>query len=324
MKSIYEVKINSMINYYEELKKEFKWDGDSVKHLVALTYAIKDKTLNTDEIKDVKAYLKKETGTFSPFRGTMMFALCGLISAASETPTVYLQNMIDNLKILKSVGFKSSTYLPTALYALSTVYEGNDVEGFAEKAYEIYKEMKKNHPFLTSGDDYALAILLASTNQNPDLLETYYKALNAEGFYKSNGLQMLSHIMTFNKSDVNASVARCKRVLDELKKNKLRVSYDYYPAVGLISLIDQNHDEVVQDLIDVSKYLSQQKKYKWLGKGMHIMMASAIITSEYIKDNDGDVVSTAVTVSVQAIIAAQQAAMIAAITASTAAASAAT
>lgn len=324
MKSIYEEKINSMINYYEQLKSEFKWDGDSVKHLVALTHVIKDKTLDTDQIKDVKAYLKKETGTFSPFRGTMMFALCGLISAASDNPTVHLQKMIDNQKILKSVGFKSTTYLPTALYALSTVYDGNDVEGFAEKAYEIYKEMKKNHPFLTSGDDYALAILLASTNQNPDLLETYYKALNEEGFYKSNGLQMLSHIMSFNKSDVSISVARCKRVLDELRKNKLRVSYDYYPAVGLISLIDQNQDEIIQDLIDVSKYLSHQKKYKWLGKGMHIMMASSIITSEYIKDHDGDVISTTVTVSIQAIIAAQQAAMIAAITASTAATSAAT
>ena len=83
-------------------------------------------------------------------------------------------------------------------------------------------------------------------------------------------------------------------------------------------MLDDDRGEIINDLIEVATYLSKQKKYKWLGKGMNILMASAIITSEYIKENDANVVATTLTVSIQAIIAAQQAAMIAAANASTA------
>ncbi len=323
MKSTYQAKVNEMIENYESLRKAFKWEGDGTKHLVALNYASKGKRLDVDELKSVKAFLKNETSAFSPFRGTMMFALCGLICATTDSPENYLKRMLDNQKVLKSVGFKNSTFLPTALYALSTVYEGNDVESYGEKAMAIYKEMKSNHPFLTSGDDYALAILLASTNQNPDLLERYYTALTQAGLAKCNGLQMLSHIMSFNTTDVSTAVEKCKYVYDELKANKLKVSYDYYPALGLISLLD-NQEEVVKDLVEVSTYLMHQKKYKWLGKGMNILMATTLIVSEYVIEHESDLVTTAVTVSIQAIIAAQQAAMIAAATATTAAAASAT
>lgn len=324
MKSVYEVKTKKMIDNFEILKSSFKWEMDSIKHLVALNYTLKDKIVNADEIKDVKVYLKKETGMFSPFKGTMMFALCGLLSATYDEPINVLQQMIDNEKTMKSVGFKNSTYLPTALYALASVYDGNDVEGFARKGFEIYQEMKKNHPFLTSGDDYALALLLASTNNNPDILEEHYTALHKRGFNKSNGLQMMSHIMSFNNLSVEKSADRCKQIYQALKENKLKVFQDYYPAIGLMALLNDDDNEIISDLIDVSKYISQQKKYKWLGKGMHIMMAAALISTEYVNGVEGEVVTTALTVSIQAIITAQQVAMIAAITASTAGASAAT
>ena len=249
-----------------------------------------------------------------------MFALSGLLCANSREPKKHFEYMLNNEKVLKCIGFKHSIYLPTALYALSSVYEGDDVAGYAEKAMGIYKEMRQNHPFLTSGDDYALAILLAATDHSPNLLEDYYQALNGRGFTKSNGLQMLSHIMAFSEKDVKDSVDKCERIYNHLKVNKLKVYSEFYSSIGLISLLDVDQDELMDDLVEVTTYLRGQKKYKWLGKGMNLLMASAIITSEYIKEKTGDmVVDTTVNISIQAIIAAQQAAMIAAITASTAA-----
>ncbi len=116
----------------------------------------------------------------------------------------------------------------------------------------------------------------------------------------------------------------CERIYHHLKVNKLKIQSTYYPAIGLISLLDGDQDELMADLVDVATYLRSQKKYKWLGKGMNLLMASSIITSEYIKEKSGDtVVDTTVSIAIQAIIAAQQAAMIAAITASTAAATSA-
>ena len=98
MKVVYEEKVKKMIRHYEDMRKLFKWENDMVRHLVALTYAMKSEELDSASIKDMNDYIKKETGLFSPF--------------------------------------------------------------------------------LTSGDDYALAILLAGTDHSPDLLENYYQALN--------------------------------------------------------------------------------------------------------------------------------------------------
>ncbi len=200
MKSNYLEKINSLFENYEIMKKNFKWEGDYTKHLVSLTYTLEDKTIVSKELKGIWDYLKKETSTFSPFKGVTMLSICGLVGSSNDLPLTQIDYMINHLETIKRAGFRNSMYLPTALYSMSTAYKGSDEEGFLEKAMTIYKEMKSNHPFLTSGDDYALAVLLASTNQNIDLLEVYYKGLSEIGFTKSNGLQMLSQIMSLTNS----------------------------------------------------------------------------------------------------------------------------
>lgn len=318
MKEIYQYKINNMIQNYETLKKPFRWENDMVRHLVALSYAIQEKPIDPHKISEMKEYIKSKTGAFSAFRGHMLFALSGMLCATSHNPEERFDNMLANKDTLRGIGFKNSSYLPTALYALSSMHEGTDIAGYGRKAMDIYREMKRNHPFLTSGDDYALAILLAGTDHSPRLLEEYYNALHDRGFTKSNGLQMLSHIMAFSNKEVRESSDQCRYVYTTLKQHGLKAYATYYPAIGLISLLKGNEAELTTDLIEVASYLREQKKYKWLGKGMNLLIASAIITSEYIKENSGDVVKTALSVSIHAIIAAQQAAMIAAVSASTA------
>ncbi|MGO1368832.1 MAG: DUF4003 family protein [Senegalia sp. (in: firmicutes)] len=324
MKFIYEERIKNMMENYEELRQEFKWENDMSRHLIALSYAMKGKEINITKIKEIKEYIKNKTGMFSPLRGHMTFVLSGLLNVNVDNPKEEFDNMLSNEKILKENGFKYSSYLPTALYSLSSVYKGDDVRDYTKKAMDIYKDMKKNHPFLTSGDDYALAILLASTDHSTDLLENYYEELNNRGFSKSNGLQMLSHIMAFSESSIRDTVNKCENIHNNLRSNKLKISTDYYPAIGLISLIDGNENELMNDFVEIADYLRNQKRYKWLGKGMNVLIASAIISSEYIKEQkESSIVNTTLSISIETIIAAQQAAMIAAIAASTAAASSA-
>ncbi len=324
MKEVYQSKLDKIIQDYEVLRKTFKWDNDLAKHLISLTFTMKDKLLNTNQIEEMKAYIKRETGVFSSFRGNMMFILAGLLSASSDIPQRDFDRILNNEKKMKEVGFKSGTYLPSALYTLISVCDDAQVEAHLKKAKDIYQDMKENHPFLTSGDDYALAILLASTNHNPQILEAYYTELSTQGFRKSNGLQMLSHILVFSQNETSETTKKCGRILKELKNNKLNVSSDYYAAIGVVTLLDIDENMLIADLIEIASYLKKIKHYKWLGKGMHILIASAIISCQYVNEQSEDIlIDTTLNVSIQAIIAAQQAAMIAAIAASSAAAGAA-
>lgn len=324
MKENYMNKVTLMIDNFEQMKKPFKWEYELTRHLIALSHAVKGKTVDVELVESMKSYIKQHTGTFSPFRGNMLMAMAGVLSAGDKNPRDMFDQMLEDQTMLKNSGFKSSTYLPTALYAFESLnIEGNKTE-FVERAYEIYRDMRQKHPFLTGGDDYALALLLADTDHDAQLLEEYYNALNHSGFTKSNGLQMMSHILAFSGREVRDALDHCSDIYDHMKAEKLKVTADYYPALGLVSLLDIDSDELATDMVEVASYLRAQKKYKWLGKGMNILMASAIITSEYIEQQAKEsLVSSALTVSIEAILAAQQAAMIAAISASAAASAAA-
>lgn len=316
----YDYKVQLIQDNYSDLRKSFKWDADLTKHLIALNHGIKGKRVDKDSIEDLKSYIKSETGAFSPFRGNMLFTIAGLMASNDGDQRSRLDRMMANLDMLKSVGFKSGMYLPTALYALEMMGV-EDERHVVQQAFDLYKDIRKNHPFLTGGDDYALAILLANSDHGANKVELYYKALAERGFRKGNGLQMMSHIASFAATDVTE---KCGIIYDKMKNSGLKISSEYYPAVALIGLLDGDTDRLTDDLIEVALYLKGQKHYKWLGKGMNILMASAVITSEYVESQSHDqVMSTALAVSIEAILAAQQAAMIAGITASSAAAAAA-
>ena len=248
---------------------------------------------------------------FSPFRGYCLFPISGLLNLNKDCPMDEFDRILENYSVMKSAGFKQTTYLPVALYTLSMVYQGSDCSGYAEKAVDVYKEMRSNHPFLTSGDDYALAVLLANERSKLDRIEEYYHGLKSSGFSVSNGLQMMSHILAFSDESVASVVDRCVEIGKTLKANKLKVYSDYYPAIAIMALIGS--DSYTQDLVEVAKYLKTQKQAKWLGKGIVVMLASAIVATVVSGKADDEKIIATLNVSVQTIIAAQQAAMIAAV-----------
>lgn len=313
---VYEYKVNQMIENFEILRKSFKWENDLISHLIALSFAMKKRNLDVSRIEDNKKYIKSETGAFSPFRGNMNYCLSGLIAAKGDNISTVMDRMLANAELGKKYGFKSQTFIPTAMYSLESVKDQSP-EKVLSQAEGIYKEMRKNHPFLTGGDDYALAILLSASDHGTDQLEAFYDELNNYGFSKSNGLQMLSHIMALSGVDVSTGSNNCRTAWEYLKSNGYKVTSDYYPAIGLMTFLDDS--EVLKDLVDIMNYLKKQKRYKWLGKGMNLLLASAIISSEWVDGDNEHMVEATLSVSIENIIIAQQVAMIAAVSAATAA-----
>ena len=324
MRESLKIKVDNMLELYLDIEKQFKWEHSLLKHFAALTYIQKDRKFDKEKIQNMIKFIKSKTGIFSYYRGTSSFIIAMLLCSEYEKPEDEFSRMMDNEDKLKKAGFKNSMYLPIANYALLITSEDDFVDSKVKQAYELYCEMKKNHPWLTSGDDYALSILLSKYNKSVSTIEEYYKSLNNLGFGKGNGLQLLSHILSFSNEDVKVITERCKKVYDRLKENKLKVYSDFYASLGLVSLLDKE-GTIAEDLVEVALYLNKLKKYKWLGKGMNVLIASALVSQEYINDNknNNELIQTTLSISIEAIIAAQTSATIAAITASTAAASAA-
>lgn len=312
-------KVNSMKSNYEILRGKFRFTNTTAKQFIALQYTIKNKPLNIEKIETMKNYIKKQTKFFTPFSGDQLFIYSALLPLISEDPEKTFDHMHQNISALKKVGFKSSTYHPSALYSLETIEKSKSVQSLLIDAKGIYDNMKKNHPFLTSGDDYALCILMAQENTEINLLEKYYKSLNRLKFSKSNGLQALSHILAINSHDVEKDSLRVKEIYDLLKAERFKTSSTYYPVLGVISLLKDSPKDIVAPIVEIIQAFKGEKGFKLTEKGTLILIAATIYAHHIIESHQDDYIDNFINVTLQGILSAQQAAMIAAISASTAA-----
>lgn len=317
---------DQMLERYLELEKAFMWEHNLTKHFVALILTQQNKEVNKETIKNAIEVINANTGIFSNFRGLYRFMLAGLMITESDSVEGTFNRILQSEQYLKDAGFKQGTHMPIACYALYKSSKVDDPKAMARRAYEIYGNLKSNHPWLTSSDDYSMSILLAKTEGDLNRIEAAYNGLNQAGFYKGNELQRLSHILALSDRPIDTVVAECVKLKGQLKANKLNLSATFYAALGIVTLISIEDPQISRDLIELSHYLNGQKKYKWLGKGMNVLLASSIVSEQWIKASmtsaNSEVSQIAISISVESLIAAQMAALIAATSASAAAASA--
>lgn len=328
MEELVKERLERLIDLFQQVSTQYKWEQPLTNHFTALTYTLNKKDFDKEKIEDLRKHMKKTTGIFSSYRGTSMIILSALLSCQYDDAKQQFNKMLIYDKKMKDTGFKNSMYLPIANYALLATCGEEWVDIRINKAMEIYKEMKKNHPWLTSGDDYPLSILLAQSDMPVsniiENMEECYKLLNENGFGKNNGLQVLSHILGFRQEENKIKVLRCKEIFDRLKENKMKVYSGGYAVIGFLSILGEEGYEAVQQVIEVVKILKSTKKYKWLTKETHLFTAAALVSDVYIDNmnNQKELIQTSIGISIEALIAAQTAAVIAAASATTASAGA--
>ncbi len=317
-------KADQMLQYYEELNKKYKWETGLTKQFAALYFVQKKLPIQFDRMDAVLAAIKAKTGVFSNFRGPSKLMIATLLSAHEGDPDTLLGQVLDAEMHLKSAGFKNNPYMPITSYVLMTSSEDYDRKSVAARAFDIFQEMKKAHPFLTDGADAALSILMATSNGRMDRAEQFYKAFAAGPFSKGNELQLLSHMISLSEENASLLIQKCEVLHESLRKNKLKTYMGMYPAIGLMALT--GYDQV-EDLIDLTHYIQKQKHFKWVGKGSNLLVAASLIVSDWLdthtdSDLDSSVVASVVGTTIESVIIAQTIAVItAASTASIAASS---
>lgn len=320
------IKADQMLERYVKIEKDFIWESNLAKHFVALIMTQADKEYSKEHLKNALEVINKNSGVFSNFRGMYRLMLAGLMVVDSDSVEGTFSKILNCENTLKEAGFKSSTHLPLASYALYKISNEESPRIIASKAKQIYQEMKAAHPWITSGDDYSMSVMLAVSGCELTRIESAYQQLNSKGFYKGNELQRLSHILALSNRSIEELVEVCVKMKDMLKQNKMNLSASFYATLGIIALIYFEDEQIMSDWIELSIYLNHQKKYKWLGKGMNIMLASALVSDRWIDETlNSEVAKLSISISIEALISAQMAAVIAATSASAAAgASAAT
>lgn len=310
----------NLIKNKETMKSAFAWE-DGLTHLACAGIFInKEQTANEEMLLQCKDILKRNTGIFSNFKSTAKPMIVAML-AANENPQLLMERGLKVYDLLKEE-FMSSVYLPIAAMIIAQYADEARYAELAQRTRRIYKQMRADHPFLTSGEDSTFCALMALLDKPDEVLlgdaEECYKTLKSN-FFSSNAVQSLSHVLAMCDGEPKIKCQRTMELFQKLKEagHKYGTSYEL-PTLGVLAMADGNQDEIAAEMAEIDQWLSEQKGFGFfssISAKQRLMYAGMIAQQDYINDK---MMQSAAVNGVISLIVAQQAAMCAAITASAA------
>ena len=310
----------NLIKNKETMKSAFAWE-DGLTHLACAGIFInKEQTANEEMLLQCKDILKRNTGIFSNFKSTAKPMIVAML-AANENPQLLMERGLKVYDLLKEE-FMSSVYLPIAAMIIAQYADEARYAELAQRTRRIYKQMRADHPFLTSGEDSTFCALMALLDKPDEVLlgdaEECYKILKND-FFSSNAVQSLSHVLAMCDGEPKIKCQRTMELFQKLKEagHKYGTSYEL-PTLGVLAMADGNQDEIVAEMAEIDQWLSEQKGFGFfssISAKQRLMYAGMIAQQDYINDK---MMQSAAVNGVISLTVAQQAAMCAAITASAA------
>lgn len=311
----------NLIKNKETMKSAFAWE-DGLTHLACAGIFInKEQTANEEMLLQCKDILKRNTGIFSNFKSTAKPMIVAML-AANENPQLLMERGLKVHDLLKEE-FMSSVYLPIAAMIIAQYADEARYAELAQRTRRIYKQMRADHPFLTSGEDSTFCALMALLDKPDEVLlgdaEECYKILK-NNFFSSNAVQSLSHVLSMCDGEPENKCQKTMELFQKLKEagHKYGTSYEL-PTLGVLAMADGNQDEIAAEMAEIDQWLSEQKGFGFfssISAKQRLMYAGMIAQQDYINDK---MMQGAAVNGVISLIVAQQAAMCAAITASAAA-----
>ena len=308
---------------YNYLYSNFKWKVNAtILKLIPFMYLTKENEPDFQNIEKILEVLKSNSSLFSHYRGHMQYQIAFMIDSMKTNPEVTIQKLMNTDDLLDKNGFKKSQYLTMSSFILMNQ---KNVEDKAKKSYKLYELMKKEHRFLTSRDDYPIAILLSLSNElESDLIkrmEFFYNNLPGKYFKKGNDLQFLSQILSiFQLAELKDNIVKLNELFHNMKKNKLKISRRSYPLIGIIYFLYQdNLPKAIEDILAIFNEMNSMKGFKW-SKDYNTFLSMLAVITEKSKNIDSNLIDTGINLAIENIIQAQTAAIIAATSAATVAA----
>ncbi len=288
MKDFVKEKCDLMVRNKKVLDKSFVWDFDIMTVVTSLILAGEGVEADPERLKACKKVLKKNVSCFSSIRGIgETITVCKM--AISDDPEKYIKDLRTIYDKIMKGRFFNGEYMVIAATNVCDNDKISETDGLIKKFNEIDERMKKEHPILTSAEDWSLAMLLAMTDKSVDTIINEME----EGFdymrdmkFKAtrNGLQALTQVLALMGGDMKAKCDKIIRFMDKLKESGARYGREYeVSALGTLVDLDANEDALVSEIIETADYLKKQKGFgSWhIDKKTRLMFAALIIAECY-------------------------------------------
>lgn len=272
----------------ERMKHAFSWSHPELNPLCASLYTAKGREVDSSKIKSCKKMIKEYTSPFSRFRGSSLLVFATMLSVEEE-PSLMMKEALSAYRALKEV-FPSTKKSPFIALSVVSMAKTSDYTSIAAKAKEIYRGMKRTHPFLTSHDDYFYAVLLALQDMSVDQLifriEQAHCALR-KSFNSSNALQTTSHVLAMGNGDVEYYASNVSAIYQLMRQEGLSCRPGMQMAsIGTLALLEEEPEKMATQLVEIHDKLKKEKGFGSfsMDKTQRIMYAVTLLSSSYTED----------------------------------------
>jgi len=315
---LYKERQMELLNIVKQMKSNFSTQPEYYK-LYGAILAMDKKNFDVEKVKETLAYIKKNTSLFSSIRQHAFF-IALVLTMYYKKPEQAFNRLSKHIDIFKEKGMKKSDYLPMAALTLDIMLFDDSIQDMSiqtnsyrtdliERAAKVLEEMKVHHPWITGGDDYPLAVLIAHGNKELGRMENIYSLLSEKGLHKGNSLQSLANIISLSDLEEEILTEQIMEIIEKCKESGFKIRSNMYPGIGLIALIEKD-EEHLKEIISVANALKSIKYFKWVDKSLLFMYAVSLISNEVKKDlSQKTVMETTISTTIEQLIMAQTAVM---------------
>lgn len=301
--------LDLIINNQKILKKRMFWELASNETAImgALIQAAKEVEADKERYVQCKKILKKNIDMFSAFRGIASTMIISKMTV-EDNPEEYLKGCLVVYKKLRSIHKLIAS--PYMVMAAMTLYESGGIDGsdeLIEKLEDLYKTLKKQHPFLITDDDRGYLAMLVASGLNLDVMcesiENSYQACKGVSFDK-NRVNSLAQVLALSSKDPGENAEEVAKLLRLFKEKKHPISKYYgLGAVGALVLLNKSAEEKAELVTEIADYIKRFSPFKWyhMGKRRRMVYAClmAVMTnSEGISENVAGNISNTLTMTI--------------------------
>ena len=270
-------------------QRHCRWGGDKYAATMACILLGNNKDLNEEDFKNAQVLIKSNEGVFSPLRsGYASKIVCAAVAASADQQ--YAIEEIKKIYTQLRSGFSDSSRLTIAATLIYICSDPLRYETVVNKAIEIFRSMKGNHPLLTWGSNVSNYGLLAMSNKGTDVIcrdyEDCYAALSSRYRNRTASLYAAGAMCLFD----GPAEAKAEGVVAWHQAHKaIRLDYtsDGLEIIALLSGIFGEPDNgILGEIREVSDLLATVRGMgRWgLGEKLRNMISAAIVIDSTVED----------------------------------------
>lgn len=324
MNTIIENRLDIFADYTIQIGKVLKWDYRLSHMLCAMLYTNEERMLDTNRIKEMRDYIKKNTSIFSSFKGTTLPIIATILSLDENPESLFTKTQMIYDK-MKQHNFRGSEYLTISAMQVAKIKTEFEYDSVINHMEEFYHRLRKVHPFLTSKDDYIYVAMVAMTDIDLEL--AIRRVVTIEDRLRptlggGNDMQALALVLLLADNDDEL----CSKVLELykcLKDKKYKLRYNgTMSTLGVLAMTSNDMNLIAEELVNGAEYLIGKKGFGVfsISKVQRAMFSANFVALQYVGDMKNNLLEGTISNNITNIIIAQQMATIAATMAATSAA----